>query len=603
MLEIILIALISAVPGYLLVSLLDRRLDFLERLALSLGVTFMLFGGLGLLLHSLGIPLTYTMLALIPMVGIVVWKRKDVDLPKIKVGRTLVIILVVAFLLRFVLQFFFAHPIVGDSYFHMDLARTFTTNDWFQVNAIDNLWSGVKFPFPEEYRPPFFNFVTGYFFNIFGTSFYIAKLVNVVIGVMAILPAYLIARRYGNERIALIVALFMAVNPLIINQSMEAEVRIITVYLALVSFYFFAKGREYWMYSGSFLGLLYLTHYAPATILVITYAAYFLLFARKEIFRKETLCLVLMFLLVVSPWLARNYVVFGDPTYTSSRYVTLMSQFNQILSLDKPTLQSYASYVTHDTRDFLFAKATNIYRSLFPLPVTGYKDGFLWNWDPSKNLNVLFNPISMVITLPVFALAALYIWRGLRRFGREKNLVVLYIAVGFLVSLVFWSYKTTFTYNFLFQQLVLMAIAGFVVLEKMKPKTRKILYVLIIASLLIQIPIYEIRANAKTDYAQGWISSHTNPDDVVMARWTNVHILNLLTDRKTVSMPFENESTVVDFARRNNVSYMVIDQLDLDSNMVSIGSLEKNLSLVETYRVPGAEGQREYTNTYWIFKV
>ena len=602
MFELIIIGLISLVPGYLLLSLIDKRLNDVERLTLSFGVSFLIFGGLGLLLHVAGLPFLLSLLAIVPIGIFTILKRKQIsfDIP-----RMLLIILIIALLSRFILQIFFPVPIVGDSYFHLDLAETFTTDAWFQLDAIDNLWSGVQFPFPEEYRPPFFNYIMGFFFEVFDVSydFEIAKSLNVLIGTVAILPVYLIAKRVTTERVALIVTLFMALNPLMINQSMEAEVRIFTVYLALISFYFFMKGKEFWPYAGAFLGMLYITHYAPATILAFTYLAYFIFMKRNLLFTRQTLAMGLIFLLVISPWLVRNYTVFGDPLHNSSRNVTWMNEFNQIMQIEPPTKGDFVAYVTERPGDFIFAKVTNVYRSLFPLPFQGFRDSFVLNLNPLTNMNLIFNPMSMIITLPIFALASWQILKRLKTFVKDQDLLILYILVGIIISFSFWSYRTTFTYNFLFQQVVLMAIIGFAALEKIKWNYRKILYVAVIILLLVQLPAYQFRIDAKVDHGQFWVEENTEITDTIMVRWTNVHIIHLNTDRKVLAMPFEDEDTVIDFARQHGVDYMVIDQLDLDAGRVTIGSLSEKLELIDTHVVSEPEYSREYTNTYWIFKL
>lgn len=597
--EILPMLLISIIPGYLLLSLVKRFSD-VERLALSFFVTFSLFGASGLALHLVGLPLMYSLLSIVPVLGIVLWMRQKITF---KIPKAIIVILIVALLARYLPQFLFDHPIVGDSYFHMDLARTFTTDDWFKVNAVDTLWKGVSFPFPEEYRPPFFNFVMGFFFNLFGTSFEIAKFLNVIIGTVAILPAYLIASKYGNHKIAILVSLFLALNPLMINQSMEAEVRIFTVYLALGSFYMFVKGKENWAYSGVILGLLYMTHYAPAAILVATYAAYMIMFDRKSVFSKSTAVIFVTFLLTVSPWLIRNYAEYGDPLYSSSKSVYMLTEFNRIVSLQPPTKEEFISNIANDPADFAFTKLTNVYRTFFPAPLRGADDTIWLDLDVSKNFNILLNPIGMIITIPVLFASFLYMYPRMKSIGKEKNAMVIYVLIGLVMGFLFWNFRSPFTHNFLFQQIVILSICGFIFIDGMKKYHKKIIYVSIILLLMVQIPVYQARLDARGDFGQEWITQNTDPDDVIMTRWTNVNLVNLMTDRKTVSMPFEEEDVVIDFARRNGVDYLIIDQLDLDTKKVSIESMSTKLLLTGEYKIREPEYSRERTNHYWIFKI
>ncbi|MBI4894356.1 MAG: glycosyltransferase family 39 protein [Candidatus Aenigmarchaeota archaeon] len=601
--EIFLVAAIGLIPGYLLASL-DKRLGGMERLAMSFVLSFIVFGGFGLFLHMLGVPLIYSLASIIPVVAFVLYKKTKVDFrPNFKKHRYLLVILAAAFILRFSLQFLFPTPLAGDSSFHMDLGRTFTTDDWFEVNAIDSFWSPIKFPFPEDYRPPFFNFILGFFYNIFGTSFYISKMVNVLMGVLVIIPTYLIAKKIGGERVALVAAALIAFNPIIMGHSFESEVRLTTVYMALTSIYFFMKGRDYWNYVGILTGLLYITHYAPGTILILSYLAYFFLTDRKQILTRQFFTMFALMLLVTSPWLARNYVIYGDPLYSSSRSVIFVSAFDQVFSFDKPTFGEFVEWATTHPGDYLFTKATNLYRALFPLPFQAVQDNFFMNWDPTTNLNLVLNPMSMVITMPIMIFALYYLLKSLGRTITEKNFLAIYIIIGFALSLLLWNTRTTFTYNFLFPQAFVLAILGVAFLEKLRPHMRKIVYVAIIILLLVQIPTYAIRSNIKADYAQSWINQNTGVDDVIMARWTNIHILNLATDRKILSIPFEDADTVINFGRQHNASYIMIDQLDLDLRKFTIEDMNQRLELAHVYKIAEPGFSRERANTYYIFRI
>jgi len=603
--EIILMVLVALVPGYFLLSL-DRRLDDIERLCAAIAISFVLIGGVSLALHLAGIPIIFSLLSIIPITGYVLWRKVKItfDVPKM-----LIIAFLIALAIRFVLQFFFDAPIVGDSYFHMDMARTFTTNNWFEVNAVDNLWSGVRFPFPEEYRPPFFNFVMGFFFNIFGVSFYIGKVLNVIIGSILVLSTYLIVRRFGSERVSVIAAFFIALNPLIISQSLETEVRIFASLLSLLSIYFFIKGRNFWLYSGAFLGLVYMTHYAPATILAVTYAAYFLLFDRKSLLSKYSIILVLSFLVVSSPWLIRNQIVYNNMFYSTSKYAAFVDEYNQFLSLDKPKLEGFVSHVASDPVKFFFVKATNVFRTFFPVPFQGSHDTFTFNPNPATNPNMTLAAISVLITPPLFVLFVMYAWSARKGFFEKKNVarstVLLYVVVGLIISFLFWNFRSPSTHNFLYQFLFITAGLGLVQMAAMKMSaTRtKFVWAIIILSLLSQIPAYGLRLDARSDFGQKWIEEMTDIDDVIMLRWTNIHAINLLTNRKVVSMPFEDEDTVISFARENGVDYLVVDRLDMENDRLSLESLKDKLVFVGEYKIPEPEYSREYTNTYWMFRI
>jgi 4-amino-4-deoxy-L-arabinose transferase-like glycosyltransferase len=598
-------ALVSIVPGYLLLSL-DKRLNDVERLGAAMAISFILIGGASLLLHSAGFNILYSLLTVVPIVFYIAWKKVKVTF---NVPRMLLLALFIAVTVRFILQFFFNVPMVGDSYFHMDMARTFTTDRWFEVDAIDNLWSGIKFPFPEEYRPPFFNFVMGFFFNIFETSFYIGKILNVIIGGLLVVPTYMIARKFGSEKASVMAALFIALNPLIISQSLETEVRIFASFLSLLSFYFFMKGEAFWSYSGALLGLVFMTHYAPAFILIVTYMVCIILFYRKIVFSRKSVTLILSFLVIASPWLVRNQIIYGDAFYSSSRSVGYVTEFDKAFSLEKPDIGKLISMIEADPQRYIFIKTTNLLRTFLPVPFEASHDNFTFNPDPGTNHNIMLSAITMLVTPTVFIFFAMYAWSGIKRFFDRKNvsrsMILLYIAIGIVISLIFWNFRSPSTHNFLYQFLFIIAGLGFVQMSMMKisPIWTKVTLVSIVLFLLAQIPAYNLRLDARTDFGQDWIKDMTEPDEIIMLRWTNIHAINLLTDRKIVAMPFEDEDRILQFARENGINYLVIDSIDTENGRLSIDSLKKKLDFVGEYKIREPEYSREYTNTYWMFRV
>jgi hypothetical protein len=59
---------------------------------------------------------------------------------------------------------------------------------------------------------------------------------------------------------------------------------------------------------------------------------------------------------------------------------------------------------------------------------------------------------------------------------------------------------------------------------------------------------------------------------------------------------------VVDFGRRNGVSYLVLDRMDVEGGRLDLDSLKTKLEYVGEYKIREPEYSREYTNTYWMFK-
>jgi hypothetical protein len=141
--------------------------------------------------------------------------------------------------------------------------------------------------------------------------------VNLILTVSAILDSlvvlliYLLARKLFNEKVGLLSALFWAVNPLIIFQTMNGIEVTLYIFFVLLTFIYFYRIRDNFsikniMLLGILSGITFLAR-GDGIFLFIVLAAY-LLWNRKI---KLLLVFSLVSLLIVSPWLIWSQMTFG----------------------------------------------------------------------------------------------------------------------------------------------------------------------------------------------------------------------------------------------------------------------------------------------------
>lgn len=155
---------------------------------------------------------------------------------------------------------------------------------------------------------PFFEFALAIFIRLFGEGSlpYVAPL----FGVLLVAATYFLGTRLFGEAAGVLSALFVSVHPLLTVFSLVPLVESLFAFLLVVAFAFFYRSK--FLTAGVFLGMAYLTKYNG--ILAIISVATYLVVSKKY---RILLPLVLGILLVTSPWLLRNYLMFGDPFHSS----------------------------------------------------------------------------------------------------------------------------------------------------------------------------------------------------------------------------------------------------------------------------------------------
>jgi hypothetical protein len=92
--------------------------------------------------------------------------------------------------------------------------------------------------------------------------------------------------------------------------------------------------------------------------------------------RQKVLLTLAVFLLVCSPWFVRNILEFGDPLYTSSRYLSIMSNIEEYHAFSPPTHSGYLQKV--GLVGAVTARLINMVTSYVPPPHKALEYGVTW---------------------------------------------------------------------------------------------------------------------------------------------------------------------------------------------------------------------------------
>lgn len=181
-------------------------------------------------------------------------------------------------------------------------------------------------PMPSAFMPPGYAIFLVMVFRVFGeqttTSYVVIQALNVIAGVLLVALTYRLARIYWSQQTALLASLFAALYPPFVY--MATEVANINFYLVLnlaavllISIYLEESRR--WIHltgAGALLGLLVMFRAETIALIPILYA---LILLKLRAHRRHVAIFAALALLMLAPWIARNYSVFHRfiPTTTA----------------------------------------------------------------------------------------------------------------------------------------------------------------------------------------------------------------------------------------------------------------------------------------------
>ncbi|MFX1465410.1 MAG: ArnT family glycosyltransferase [Promethearchaeota archaeon] len=172
-------------------------------------------------------------------------------------------------------------------------------------------------------RSPLYPLFVALFFLIFGINHISAKLVSIVFGSLSIFVLYaLVKLTFENEKAALFSALILAVNPFFLAGTdfylggVYREGLSTFVFLLAIFFTIKAKNErnyKYFLLMGLLSGIFYLVRPEGLYILIFQVFYFGLLFVDQRQFGliKKIILTISVTILVILPWLIRDYLTFG----------------------------------------------------------------------------------------------------------------------------------------------------------------------------------------------------------------------------------------------------------------------------------------------------
>lgn len=169
---------------------------------------------------------------------------------------------------------------------------------------------------------------------IFGQGDFAVRIVNPILGAIAVIAIYYLGSLLFNRKIGLIAAALLSVSPILWFNNIKIlletpELTFITLAFALFIYGYEKKNNKILYLSGAVIALAYLSRMSAGFIPVIILLYLFATEKTKWIKNKNIWILALIGLLVLTPWMVRNLGVCEFPFCEMKRGVSTISPIPQ----------------------------------------------------------------------------------------------------------------------------------------------------------------------------------------------------------------------------------------------------------------------------------
>ena len=296
------------------------------------------------------------------------------------------------------------------------------------------------FPFtyqhPTAFRPPLYPALLGVFSWVTGGSVGVGQLVNVALGMVVVVLAAVLGAHIAGYRGGVAAGIAVGLYPPILANDVVLLSEPLSLVLLLAMILLLVRDRPAW--AGVACGLLVLTR-PSAQLLVVVVAAWLVWRAGWRAGARFAAVTVI----VVAPWIVRNWVIVGSPTVVTSNGFNVVS----VYSAEAQSSGGFADAVFDDrfTRinldnrsevdldDAYREYALDAIRGDWAIPprVLGHNLANYFELRPDNNAsaeeddgrNITFRYVTLPLFYVVTAAGVLGLWRARRRRGAELLLL------------------------------------------------------------------------------------------------------------------------------------------------------------------------------------
>jgi len=474
-------------------------------------------------------------------------------------------LLLIFFIINLMIRFLMALPVPDISLdklapHYLNLAQSLYQGEGFTTHVIwNNFLQHPQIVRPDFFRLPLYPFLISLSYKIFGVSYFAAKLVNVVTASLLPIIAYLFAWVLTkSKRIATLTLIFICFNLLLISWTALAWPEFVYCLCAILALYFLFRTKNKVDLNPVLVGVFWALAYLSRAEILYVFLPVILFFyfykQGKKQFVIKTLLTFFGFIIIALPYLARNYVITGNPIY---------SDFDRIMLV---------GYLHHG---YLIESISSEYQNIFDL-------FFAQPWLVIKTN--LMNLYAIIISIPkallssyIIGLASLI---GIITVWQKEKSKYYFLFLAIILNIVIIS-MIEFTDRYLIILIILLYLFASIGIFKLiddglgnKKSLKSLLsiYLLVFITFgtvvgigqgtLPYIPhsFYE-RFDADKYFTEleefyGYVKDNTAENDVVMASRRPYEVY-YFTNRPTILFPFATTEEIQEFMKKYQVKWVI----------------------------------------------
>ena len=385
------------------------------------------------------------------------------------------------------------YHVSGDACWHISASRIIAEERIIPLNE----GIGRQEPF---WAPPLFHIVSAFIYSVSGNAADTAvKFISPTFAILTLILTFLIVKQIFNSKIGLYTLVFLAFIPLFMDYAIFSYVESMLTFFVVLSIYFAIKNRIILASIATGLGIL--TKYNALFIIPLLI---YIIYKNNKGLTKNILTVILLPLIIASPWLIRNWILFGNPIWPFLNFI-----FNGVQGA------SYSGF--HLSRLVDINLITHTYLGLFGVPNGNPENLFFFD--------IPFLTLMIIIWLLgtfIFILPLIYIFF----IKKIKNTTLLSVWIV-LYTVLFLLYIPNVGFGV--SRIIIPAIPALAIiwahgfnkiLNSKNKKVISIIFILIISGFVVaEFTKLSLSAKEWNFYDEDfkWIQSNTNKNDIFMA--------------------------------------------------------------------------------------
>ncbi len=383
------------------------------------------------------------------------------------------------------------YHVSGDACWHSSVAKFI--GEERKIPLDENL--GRDEPF---WAPPLFHLISGSAYSALNNTAAM-KFISPIFAILTLIFTFFLAKRLFNTKIAFYTLIFLASIPLFIDYSVFSYVESVLLFFIVLSVYLAVKNRVILASIAAGLGIL--TKYNALFIIPLLIYIIYKNSPKKRIRVKNISIIILVPLIIASPWLMRNWIILGNPIWPFLNFI-----FNG--------LQTSSYSALHLERLVHINMIIFTYLGLFGIPNGNPENLFFFNIPFINVLITIWLIGTLILILPLIFSKKI----------KNKNLLTIWITFYLILLLVYIA-----NVGFGVTRIILPAIPaiamvwahGFSKLLAKHKKLISILFILIIIGFVAaEFAKISLSANEWAVYKEDfeWVTQNTDKNELIMAK-------------------------------------------------------------------------------------